>query len=237
MMKTRGSASCLGNALPLEVFMVHRNAPLSETGRLRLARCVVDDGWSLRRAAERFQVSVTTAARWAARYRALGDAGMADRSSRPHCSPGQTPTRTERRIIKAVSCAVGGQRESATCWDCTPPRCIGCWPDTEWPSCAGWTAPPDGLSVAWSPLSAGTWSMSMSKSSARSQPAGVGACWAARRATITRAPTKAAGSKVSVITRCTATTSCTPPLMDTPDWPTANCSPTNAKTPRVPVTC
>jgi hypothetical protein len=60
--------------------MVHRNAPLSETGRLRLARCVVDEGWPLRRAAERFQVSVTTAARWAARYRALGDAGMADRS-------------------------------------------------------------------------------------------------------------------------------------------------------------
>ncbi len=80
--------------------MVHRNAPLSETGRLRLARSVVDDGWSLRRVAERFQVSVSTAARWAARYRALGDAGMADRSSRPHRSPGQTPTRTERRIIK-----------------------------------------------------------------------------------------------------------------------------------------
>ncbi|MCA2240744.1 IS481 family transposase, partial [Mycobacterium avium] len=34
--------------------MSHRNAPLSETGRLRLARCVVEDGWSLRRAAERF---------------------------------------------------------------------------------------------------------------------------------------------------------------------------------------
>jgi hypothetical protein len=28
--------------------------PLSEPGRLRLARCVVEDGWSLRRAAERF---------------------------------------------------------------------------------------------------------------------------------------------------------------------------------------
>ena len=52
--------------------MVHRNAPLSETGRLRLARCVVDDGWPLRRAAERFQVSHTTAARWAARYRQAG---------------------------------------------------------------------------------------------------------------------------------------------------------------------
>ncbi|SFO23875.1 hypothetical protein SAMN05216207_103861, partial [Pseudonocardia ammonioxydans] len=31
--------------------MIHRNAPLTPTGRLRLARCVVDDGWDLRRAA------------------------------------------------------------------------------------------------------------------------------------------------------------------------------------------
>ena len=80
--------------------MPHRNAPLTETGRLRLARCVVDDGWPLRRAAERFQVSPTTAQRWADRYRAFGQAGMADRSSRPHHSPRRTPTRTERRIIK-----------------------------------------------------------------------------------------------------------------------------------------
>ena len=80
--------------------MSHRNAPLSETGRLRLARCIVEDGWPLRRAAERFQVAVTTAARWAGRYRELGAAGMVDRSSRPHRCPNQTPTRTERRIIK-----------------------------------------------------------------------------------------------------------------------------------------
>jgi transposase InsO family protein len=82
-----------------EVLVVHRNAPLSETGRLRLARCVVEDGWPLRRAAERFQVSPTTAARWAARYRQDGAAGMADRSSRPRSSPARTPARTERRII------------------------------------------------------------------------------------------------------------------------------------------
>lgn len=31
--------------------MVHRSAPLTETGRLRLARCVVDDGWPVRQAA------------------------------------------------------------------------------------------------------------------------------------------------------------------------------------------
>ncbi|KUN87029.1 hypothetical protein AQJ64_07005 [Streptomyces griseoruber] len=64
----------------------HRNAPLAGTGRLRLARCVVEDGWPLRRAAERFQVSPTTAQRWADRYRRLGAAGMSDRSSQPPAS-------------------------------------------------------------------------------------------------------------------------------------------------------
>ena len=82
-----------------EVFVSHRNAPLSETGRLRLARCVVEDGWSLRRAAERFQVSPTTAQRWAGRYRRWGRAGMVDRPSRPHRSPRRTCRRRERRII------------------------------------------------------------------------------------------------------------------------------------------
>jgi transposase InsO family protein len=82
-----------------EVLMVHRNAPLSETGRLRLARCVVDDGWPLRRAAERFQVSHTTAARWAARYRQRGASGMADLPSRPHACPARTCLRTGHRII------------------------------------------------------------------------------------------------------------------------------------------
>ncbi|WP_310279064.1 IS481 family transposase [Haloactinomyces albus] len=79
---------------------VTAGAPLTETGRLRLARCVVDDGWPLARAAERFQVAVGTAKRWADRYRAHGEAGMVDRSSRPRTSPRRTPTRTERRIIK-----------------------------------------------------------------------------------------------------------------------------------------
>jgi transposase InsO family protein len=78
----------------------HGNAPLTELGRLRLARCVVVDGWPLARAAERFQVSIGTARRWASRYRVQGVAGMVDRSSRPHYSPRRTPTRIERRIIK-----------------------------------------------------------------------------------------------------------------------------------------
>ena len=63
--------------------MSHNNAILAPRGRLLLARCIVEDRWPLRRAAERFQVSVSTAARWAARYRESGEAGMRDRSSRP----------------------------------------------------------------------------------------------------------------------------------------------------------
>ncbi|WP_138734366.1 IS481 family transposase [Modestobacter excelsi] len=80
--------------------MSHANATLTPRGRLLLARCVVEQGWTLRRAAERFQTSATTAARWAGRYREQGAAGMADRPSRPHRSPRRTPTRLERRIVK-----------------------------------------------------------------------------------------------------------------------------------------
>lgn len=83
--------------------MPHRNAPLTETGRLRLARCVVDDGWPLRRAAERFQVSHTTAARWATRYRQLGVSGMSDRSSRPHHQPRRTPAKIETEVLRLVN--------------------------------------------------------------------------------------------------------------------------------------
>jgi hypothetical protein len=79
--------------------VTHQLSPLTPTGRLRLARLVVVQGWTLARAAERFSVSVTTARRWADRYRQLGPAGMQDRSSRPHRCPHRLPERTERRIL------------------------------------------------------------------------------------------------------------------------------------------
>ena len=79
--------------------MSHPNAILTPKGRTLLARCIVDEGWPVRRAAERFQVSAATAHRWATRYRAHGEAGMHDKPSKPRTSPNQTSTRTERRII------------------------------------------------------------------------------------------------------------------------------------------
>jgi len=77
--------------------VTHANAPLTAVGRLRLARLIVDDGWSARRAAERFQCSPATASKWAARYRA--GLPMTDLSSRPHRSPSRCPARLERRIL------------------------------------------------------------------------------------------------------------------------------------------
>ena len=79
--------------------MSHRNAFLAYSGRLQLARCIVVDGWPLRRAAERFNVSVPTAARWSRRYRELGEAALEDRRSRPLTCPHRTRMRTERRVL------------------------------------------------------------------------------------------------------------------------------------------
>ena len=44
--------------------MTHANAPLTPAGRRRLVVCIVEQGWPLRRAAERFQVAPATAKRW-----------------------------------------------------------------------------------------------------------------------------------------------------------------------------
>lgn len=77
--------------------MTHANAPLAPMGRLRLASLIVVDGWSIRRAAERFQCSPATAAKWAARLR-LGEP-LTDRSSRPRQSPSRLSRRLEHRII------------------------------------------------------------------------------------------------------------------------------------------
>lgn len=77
--------------------MPHANAFLTPAGRLRLARLVVDDGWTYARAAERFQCSTATVKKWADRLRA-GEP-MTDRTSRPHRSPCRTPRRLEKRII------------------------------------------------------------------------------------------------------------------------------------------
>ena len=79
--------------------MSHANAALTPRHRLRLARLVVDEGWPIARAAERFPVSWPTAKRWADRYREAGPAGMVDRSSRPHRIANRTPQPLVRKVV------------------------------------------------------------------------------------------------------------------------------------------
>jgi transposase InsO family protein len=78
----------------------HANAALTPRARLRLAQLVVDRGWTCAAAAKMFMVSPRTAAKWAARYRVEGPAGMADRSSRPRRSPAKTPPHLVRQIVR-----------------------------------------------------------------------------------------------------------------------------------------
>ena len=80
--------------------MSHANAVLTPRTRLRLARLVVDQGWTCASAAKMFMVAARTAKKWADRYRAEGVAGMADRSSRPHRCPSKTPEPVKKQIVR-----------------------------------------------------------------------------------------------------------------------------------------
>ena len=77
----------------------HANAALTPRARLRLARLIVEQHWSIPRAAERYDVSWRTAKKWADRYQAEGPAGMVDRSSRPHRQPNRTSQPVVRKIV------------------------------------------------------------------------------------------------------------------------------------------
>jgi transposase InsO family protein len=79
--------------------VAHANAALTPRHRLKLARAVVEDGWTIGYAAAVFNVSWPTAKRWAERYRTAGEAGMDDRSSRPHRCPRRTPAPLVRKIV------------------------------------------------------------------------------------------------------------------------------------------
>jgi len=75
------------------------NAALTPCQRLRIARLIIDDGWPIRYAAMYFHVAWPTAKRWADRYTAMGEAGMQDRSSRPHRSPNRTNPDLVKKIV------------------------------------------------------------------------------------------------------------------------------------------
>lgn len=66
----------------------HKHARLTPAGRALLVHGVLEQGWTMVAAAEAVGVSCRTGFKWLARFRAEGPAGLVDRSSRPHRSPG-----------------------------------------------------------------------------------------------------------------------------------------------------
>jgi transposase InsO family protein len=81
--------------------MAHRNARLTEFGRLLLVQRITELGWRPATAAESLGVSRPTAYKWLARYRSEGRAGLADRPSRPHRCPHALPASQVRRVLAA----------------------------------------------------------------------------------------------------------------------------------------
>jgi hypothetical protein len=159
---------------------------LTPTGRLRLASCVVDDGWPLRRAAERFGVSVTTAQRWSGRYRGQGQAGMGDRSSRPNRCPSQLPTRIEHRIMGLRVSRRWGPARIDDRLRLNPATVGKVFTRYEAPRLA-WTDPATGCRLRAKPkpfryehAAPGTWGTWTSRSWTGSPTVAVTASWAAR---------------------------------------------------------
>ena len=79
--------------------MSHSNARLNVCGRRLLVSRVLDEGRPVAHVAKELGVSRQCAHRWVNRYRLHGEAGLADRSSRPHRCPRHTPAEVEQRVI------------------------------------------------------------------------------------------------------------------------------------------
>jgi transposase InsO family protein len=81
--------------------MAKHRPRLNVFGRQLLVRRISDEHWPVALAAEAAGVSRATAYKWVQRYRLEGDAGLEDRSSRPHRTPRRLAAEVEAAIIRA----------------------------------------------------------------------------------------------------------------------------------------
>jgi len=84
-----------------EVFVSHRNARLTFHGRCLLVHRVRVLEMPVAHVAKAMGVSRQCAHRWVARFDSEGEAGLFDRSSRPHRSPGRTSPEVEAKVLTA----------------------------------------------------------------------------------------------------------------------------------------
>jgi len=77
---------------------VHKNARLTVHGRVLLVRRVMEEDWTVASASEAAGCTERTGFKWLARYRAGGEAALADRSS----APGRCPHRLPDETVAAI---------------------------------------------------------------------------------------------------------------------------------------
>ncbi len=82
--------------------MSHGNARTTVHGR-KLIVARYQAGWAQAHIAAAMGISRKCVRTWITRHAAEGEAGLVDRSSRPHSSPTRTPTEVENRIIELRS--------------------------------------------------------------------------------------------------------------------------------------
>jgi len=82
-----------------EALVAHSRSRLTPFGRRLLVDRIEVMAWPVAHAAEAAGVSRQTAYRWLARWRAEGEAGLEDRSSRPHRCPTRVPADIEALIV------------------------------------------------------------------------------------------------------------------------------------------
>lgn len=80
--------------------MSHRNARLNGHGRRLLVSHVIDDGRLVTHVAKELGVSRQCVHRWVNRFRLEGEAGLDDRSSRPHRCPRGTHSQVEHAVLE-----------------------------------------------------------------------------------------------------------------------------------------
>ena len=161
----------------------HANAALTPRARLRLARLIVDQGWPIARAAERYDVSWRTAKQVGRPLpvRGTGRHGATGRRGRIASRTAPRPRWSARSCTCAGSSGSARSR-SVTGSGCRPRPCTRSWCGAGSTGSPTSTAPPVSRSAATSTSTPATCSTWTSRSSAVSPTAAAGATSGASKA-------------------------------------------------------
>ena len=127
--------------------MAHRRAKLTVLGRRLLVDRILVDGMAVAHAADMVGVSRQTAWKWLRRFEAEGEAGLEDRTSRPHRSPRALAQEQVDAILAARHAHRFGPHRLAPSSGARARRSATCSPATASPASA--TDRPSGVPIRY----------------------------------------------------------------------------------------